>query len=49
MNRDSRKYTHYETDSIVKDTLGKKLHQDRWIKSWEPSTAKALSDLLANK
>jgi len=25
MNKDSRKYTHYETDSTVKGTLGKKL------------------------
>ena len=29
MNRDIRKYTYYATDFIVKDTLGKKLHQNR--------------------
>jgi len=25
---------HYETDFVVKDTLGKKLHHDRWTRSW---------------
>jgi len=34
MNGDSRNYTHYETDSIVKGTLGKKLYQNRWTRSW---------------
>jgi len=25
---------HYETDFVVKDTLEKKLHHDRWTRSW---------------
>jgi len=47
MNRDSRKYTHYETDSIIKGTLGiniiriDKLGLKRFV-------AKVLSDLLTN-
>jgi len=34
MNGDSRKYMHYETDSIMKGTLRKKLHQDKWTRFW---------------
>ena len=40
--------THKETDSIVKGTLEKKLHQDGEL-GLEPSILKALSDLLANQ
>ena len=29
MNENSKKYTHYETDFIMKGTLRKKMHQDR--------------------
>jgi len=34
MNGDSRKYAHYETDSIMKNTFEKKLHQKRWTRPW---------------
>ena len=40
-----KKLTHNEIDSVVKNTLEKKLHQDRWIKSWT-FIAKSLSNLL---
>ena len=48
MNGDSRNYTHYETDSIVKGTLGKNCIRIGEL-DLEPSIAKILSDLLVNK
>jgi len=48
MNRDSKNYTCYETDFIVKGTLKKKLDHHRWTMFWT-FRSENLLDLLANQ
>ena len=48
MNKNSRKYIHYEIDSIMKGILEKKLHQYGEL-GFEPFIVKTLSELLANQ